>query len=70
MGIYITYQIAHARKHGAKKLIFTTNVSGDSGSVRMNEFVAKILAPARLCKLIEANANIFYTTQNVWEILT
>ena len=36
----------------------------------MNEFVAKILAPARLCKLIEANANIFYTTQNVWEILT
>ena len=45
-------------------------IVGDSGSVRMNEFVAKILAPARLCKLIEANANIFYTTQNVWEILT
>ena len=69
-GFILPYQIAHARKHGAKKLIFTTNVSGDSGSVRMNEFVAKILAPARLCKLIEANANIFYTTQNVWEILT
>ena len=69
-GFILPYQIAHARKHGAKKLIFTTNVSGDSGSVRMNDFVAKILAPAGLCKLIEANANIFYTTQNVWEILT
>jgi hypothetical protein len=68
-GFILPYQVAHARSQGAKALIFTTNVSAEPGSVRMNNFVAKVLAPAGQCKLIESNADIFYTNQNVWEIL-
>ena len=67
-GFIFPYQVEHAKKQGAKKLIFTTNVEGEAGSMRMNNVVAKVLEPAGLCNLIETDADIFYTKQNVWQV--
>lgn len=71
-GHILPYQVEYARKHGAKKLIFTTNTDsdGDLNSVRTNRAISKTFEPQGLAKLIESNATVFYTKQNVWEILT
>lgn len=70
-GHILPYQVEHARKHGAKKLIFTTNSdsNGDLNSLRTNRAVSKAFEPQGLVKLIEKDATVFYTKQNVWEIL-
>jgi len=71
-GHILPYQVEYARKHGAKKLIFTTNTDsdGDLNSVRTNRAISKTFEPQGLAKLIERDATVFYTKQNVWEILT
>jgi|TARA_R110000868_G_scaffold234322_1_gene488014 hypothetical protein len=71
-GYILPYQVAYAKSHGAKKLIFTTNsnTQGDANSFRTNRVVSKVLAPQGLVKLIDTDIEIFYTKQNVWEIIT
>lgn len=70
-GFILPKQIDHARAHGAQKLVFTTNSdsTGDANSVRTNRTVSRALEANGLVKLIDSNVDIFYTKQNVWEIL-
>lgn len=70
-GHILPYQIAYARDNGANKLVFTTNSDkdGDPNSFRTNRVVKNILEPQGLVKLIDTNIDVFYTKQNVWEIL-
>lgn len=70
-GHVLPYQIDHARRNGAKRLVFTTNSdnSGDLNSFRTNRVVAKALVQQGLVKLIASDVEIYSTRQNVWEIL-
>lgn len=71
-GFILPKQVEYARAQGANKLIFTTNSNsvGDPNSIRTNKTVAKVLEPQGLVKLLATDVDIFYTKQNVWEILT
>lgn len=71
-GFILPYQIEYARSKGAKRLIFTTNcnVEGDSNSYRTNKVISNVLEPQGLVKLLQSNVEIYYTKQNVWEIIT
>lgn len=70
-GFILPYQINYARSKGAKTLVFTTNSNhdGDLNSQRTNKSVQKILEPQGLVRMIDENVDIFYTKQNVWEII-
>jgi hypothetical protein len=70
-GFVLPYQKEYALANGAKRLIFTTNSNstGDSNSLRTNSTVARVLEPQGLVKLLATDADVFYTKQNVWEIL-
>ena len=70
-GFILPYQIDYAKSQGAKTLVFTTNsdLNGDFNSLRTDKTIRTILEPQGLVKLIDENVNIFYTKQNVWEII-
>lgn len=70
-GFILPKQIDFAKAHGATKLIFTTNSNstGDANSLRTNNTVSTVLVPQGLVKLIDTNVEIFYTKQNIWQIL-
>lgn len=70
-GFILPYQIDYAQTHGASRLIFTTNSdsSGEKNSARTNKTVARVLEPQGLVKLLDTDVEIFYTKQNVWEII-
>ena len=70
-GHILPYQIDYAKNQGAKRLIFTTNSDsdGESNSLRTNRAVSRAFEPQGLAKLIEKDVTIFFTKQNVWEIL-
>lgn len=70
-GHILPYQIEYAKYKGAKRLVFTTNssVQGESNSFRTNRIVSSVLVKQGLVKLIASNIDIFYTKQNVWEVL-
>ena len=70
-GFILPEQIKYARSKGANKLIFTTNSdsAGDANSVRTNKTVSRVLEPQGLVKLLDTDVEIFYTKQNVWQIL-
>lgn len=70
-GHILPYQVEYAKQHGAKRLVFTTNSSsnGDVNSFRTNRVVANTLVKQGLVNLIARDVDIFYTRQNVWEIL-
>lgn len=69
-GFILPYQIEHAKKNGAKKIVFTTNSDslGDANSLRTNRAVANVLEPQGLVSLIQKDADVFHTKQNIWEI--
>lgn len=71
-GFILPYQTEYAKSMGANKLIFTTNSdsSGEANSARTNNTVARVLEPQGLVRLDAKDVNIFYTRQNVWEILS
>ncbi len=70
-GHILPYQIEYAKSKGAKRLVFTTNSStdGDLNSYRTNRVVASVLETQGIVKLIAEHVEIFYTRQNVWELL-
>lgn len=70
-GHILEHQVAHANSHGASKLVFSTNSdeNGDANSYRTNRVVKNVLEPRGLVKLLESNVEIFYTKQNIWEIM-
>lgn len=70
-GHILPFQIDYAKSCGASKLVFTTNSSssGDRNSFRTNAVVSNILVKQGLVRLIAADVDIYYTKQNVWEVL-
>jgi len=70
-GCILPYQVEHARNLGAKRLIFTTNSdsAGDANSVRTNRAIARTFEARGMARLLERDATVFYTKQNIWEIL-
>lgn len=70
-GFILPEQVKYAKSKGAEKLIFTTNSNsvGDPNSVRTNKTVTRALEPQGLVKLLDTDVDIFYTKQNVWQIL-
>ena len=70
-GHILSYQVDYAARNGAKKMYFTTNSDsdGDTNSLRTNRAIAKTFEPNGLAKLVEKNATVFYTKQNVWRIM-
>lgn len=70
-GHILSHQVDYAARNGAKKMYFTTNSdsSGDSNSLRTNKAIAKTFEPNGLAKLVEKDATVFYTKQNVWRIM-
>lgn len=70
-GHILSHQVDYAARKGAKKMYFTTNSdsSGDSNSLRTNRAIAKTFEPNGLAKLVERDATVFYTKQNVWRIM-
>lgn len=71
-GFILPEQVKYAKSMGANRLIFTTNSdsTGEANSARTNKTVARVLEPQGLVKLLDTDVEIFYTKQNVWEILT
>lgn len=69
-GHVLPYQVQHAKKQGASRLVFTTNsdTTGERNSYRTNRIVQKVLEPQGLVKLVAQDVDVFYTKQNVWEI--
>jgi len=70
-GHVLPYQVNYAVLQGATKVVFTTNSDsdGDKNSLRTNRVVRKVLEPQGLVKLDAQDVEIFYTRQNVWEII-
>jgi hypothetical protein len=69
-GYILPYQYEFA-KSKAKKLVFTTNSTsdGERNSYRTDRAIRKVLEPQGIVKLVEQDVEIFYTKQNVWELL-
>lgn len=70
-GHILPFQIEHAKKHGAKKMVITTNsdLNGDFNSYRTNHVMCNVLQKRGLVKLIEKDIIIYNVKQNVWEII-
>jgi len=70
-GFILPEQVKYTKSKGAEKLIFTTNsdINGDANSIRTNKTVSRVLEPQGLVRLIDTDVDIFYTKQNVWQIL-
>jgi len=70
-GHILPYQIEYAKSKGAKRIVFTTNSEVDKSpnSFRTNKVVEKVFIPQGLCKLVEKDVEVFYTKQNIWEVI-